>query len=375
MSRTRTALRAALLAFLAIVLAGCFVPTVTIQTAVQIVVDETSYGYDATLDFGDVDIEAGALTVTAVITNFLGSDLTVTSLATDAPFGVTTDPLPLTVAEAGTVEVSLSFDPDSLGEASDTLDVVVDGFTDPFVLNLTGTGVAAAGDVMKVTIESTDYATGSTYGFGLVSPDDPASTAISLVNMSDGPLTVTAVSAGARGFSLDLSQELPYEIAADASAAGTLNFAPEDTDPAAAQFDITVDSATAVFTLNVSGEGNYPPTATVTVQVTGDPTTEGTGTYERTDEEVDALAVYRLEGTDYVLYAEDSGTIGWRIDQDTDPASSLYTADIDVHSAPNGNTGTNWVLGTGASPPPSTIGEIKSEDGAINVKVPKRRDG
>ena len=71
-------------------LAACFVPVGLIDDALELVVEETVYGYEATLDFGDVALEAGARTLAGTVTNTLGTDVTVTAATAAVPFTVTT---------------------------------------------------------------------------------------------------------------------------------------------------------------------------------------------------------------------------------------------------------------------------------------------
>ena len=232
----------------------------------------------------------------------------------------------------------------------------------PFVLNLTGTGTeiveVAAADSLKVIIAFADYVSGSSYDFEIVDPGAAAvEVAMLLDNLLAEEVTVTAVSAGADGITLTLPA-VPFVIAAESSAAGTLVFDPAGTVVAAAQFDLTVETMTGGFTFSASGEGNYPPVARVMVQVSGAGTIAVNGTYYRTEEMGLGYPVYRLS-SEYVLYGWDSdGGIEWAIDSDLDNATVFYSnRTTAVDTAPNG-TPADWDWSGGTMPYPSTIGEI-----------------
>ena len=341
---------------------GCFAPVGGPQITLQISVEETDYTNDATFDFGALNVGAEPLVVTALVTNLTGSPVMVTELAISGPFSVEAREVAFLVAEGQSVEVSLSFDPVELGEASGTLEVSIEGFAQPFILNLTGSCVAP----LKVTIGATDYASGASYDFGFVDPDAAAvEVAVSLVNLLAEPVTVTDLSSGADGITLTLLS-VPFDISAESSVAGTLVFDPSVSGSAAAQFDVAVEGVSGAFTLNVAGEGNYAPVANALVVVSGAGTTAVNGTYYRTEEVGQGYPVYRLS-TEYVLYGSDSdGGIRWSIDSDFDPISVFYSNyTVDVHTAPNG-TPTDWDHSGGVEPYPASVGEIVSSSNAVD---------
>jgi hypothetical protein len=350
-----------------VILAGCLAGIGSPDEALQIVIESVGYGYEATLDLGSVDLEFGALSVTGAVTNISDVDLVVTSVTTSGPFGVEAPETPFTVAGGESIDVTLSFDPDVMGEAVVPLDVVLEELTVPFTLSLAGTGTAAANDVMKISIDSTDYASGASYDFGFVDPSvGAAQTPVLLVNMSDGPITVSATTGAAEDISLTLPQT-PLVIAAGASSAATLEFDPTGSTESAAAIQVALEHGTAPFVLNTSGEGNYAPVAEVIVTVTDAIPTGINGEYElQSGLSPEDYRVYQLPGTDYRLFGKDTEGIRWYFDTDFDTADVAYLFTFYGSNVRGDAAGSvpsvYWDLGTGVTLPPDTIGEIDIPD-------------
>lgn len=213
---------------------------------------------------------------------------------------------------------------------------------------------------LMITIDSLGYLHGSSYDFGSVNPDDPVvEVEFSLANLSSGALTVIDVSAGAFGLTMSLPP-VPFEIAPGSEAAGTLAFDPSGSRAVAVQFHVTVEDASGPFMLNATGEGNYPPTVEAVTVVSGAGSGTVNGTYVRTEETVEDQPVYRHENTAYLIYFTPVGEeIFWVIDDDLDPASTLYRAWGYWSTAPNCDAG-QWTAVSGDGPGPGSVGEIET---------------
>ncbi|MCK4514118.1 MAG: hypothetical protein KAU31_02610 [Spirochaetaceae bacterium] len=159
-----------------LLLAGCFARSMNPAVVFNVVVDVTTYEYDATLDFGLVNPEGDPSVVAAELLNITDGDITVTGVSTDnALFSVETEALPFTVSAGESTSASLTFDPTASGAVTAVLSAVIDGADLPFVLNLSGEGnyppVVEA--IVEVSGAGTAAANGTYYRTGEVGQGYP----------------------------------------------------------------------------------------------------------------------------------------------------------------------------------------------------------
>ena len=338
-------------ALVVVVLAGCITPPA--EGALEVVISQTAYGYEATANVGGVHVDSPPLEITASITNISGLNLELLSVTVSGPFSIDLSEGPISIDAGGSLEATLSFDPEVVGEATGTLEATLDGATIPFVLNLTGTGLTDVTNLAKLVVDSTDRISGSEWEFGFVDPDAPASVDVSLVNISDIAIDLTSVSAPSNGVTLNLP-DVPTALPAGDSVAGTLTFAPGISGPVNALVMVEIDVAASPFVLGVGGEGNYAPTIIPIVEVTSADVGAVVGVYERTEEISGWTAVYRFG--DYVIYGWPNDGIQWGIDDDLDNTDTYFTRHThDCYSGPSVPSWSTGSLGTGTA---ASVGEI-----------------
>lgn len=131
----------------------------------SITINETDYAASATYNFGLTESGSAGKTITLVLKNTGDTDITVSAvtLSDAAHYSVTTPALPQSAAAGSTVETSVTFKPQASGILSSTISITVDGFSAPFVLNLTGEGNYAP--TVKFGIEVSDSNNADTNGF------------------------------------------------------------------------------------------------------------------------------------------------------------------------------------------------------------------
>ena len=134
---------------------------------VVVMIDGTEYDTEASYDFGLTEAGSTGATKTITFKNSSESAITVTSvlLSEDSHYSLTAPTLPVTTPVDGTAEISLTFNPQASGDLNAILSIVIDGITDPFVLNLTGEGNYAP--IVKFGILVSDSNTADTNGFYL----------------------------------------------------------------------------------------------------------------------------------------------------------------------------------------------------------------
>ncbi|MBI9108841.1 MAG: hypothetical protein JEZ04_19015 [Spirochaetales bacterium] len=107
-----------------------------------ITIDEVEYINNETYNFSLIEAEIGSKTFTLTLANTGDTDITITAveLSNSTNYSISIPELPYTAAPAGIVEASVTFSPKASGVLPATVSITLTGFTDPFVLNLTGEG-------------------------------------------------------------------------------------------------------------------------------------------------------------------------------------------------------------------------------------------
>ena len=171
-----------------------------------------------------------------------------------------------------------------------------------------------------ITIDDTSYDNNATYNFGVAEAENGSKTAtLNLTNNGETSITVASV---VLSFSVNYSisvPEMPFTAEPGDSTAVSVTFSPTASGTKTAIIRITVDGLTDPFVLNLSGEGNYPPTVKFGMTVTDAGVAGANGFYERNDF-LSPLAElsprYDKTGTtDYYSYIYNvSDTYAWCID-------------------------------------------------------------
>jgi len=131
----------------------------------SITIDETVYETSTAYSFGLTETGSTGKTITLVLKNTGDTDIAVSAIALSdtVNYSITTPALPHTAAAGSTVTTSVIFKPQTSETHAATVSITVEGFADPFVLNLTGQGNYAP--TVKFGIEVSDSKNADTNGF------------------------------------------------------------------------------------------------------------------------------------------------------------------------------------------------------------------
>ena len=207
--------------------------------------------YPASLSFSAIQV-GSSQTLSAVLTNSGGSDVTITQAAilgtttTGSSFTLNGLSLPTTLAAGQRVTFSVTFAPLSSGTASASASISSDASTPTLVISLAGTGTAQG--QLAVTPVSAD--------FGSVTVGTSKTQSGTLV-VSGSSVTLSSASVTDSEFSLS-GIAFPVTIAAGHSTPFTLTFVPRASGTAAATLSFASNAANAAAE-NLTGTGVAPP--------------------------------------------------------------------------------------------------------------------
>ena len=203
----------------------------------------------AAVDFGSVAVTATANRAITIV-NIGDASLTVSAITSPAPdFSLTVPSLPAVIPSLGSITLTASFSPASLGAQASSFTVTSDAANAPAVtLNLAGTGVPNIG----VTPTSID--------FGVVPVGQSAGPApVTIRNTGTTPLTIGAVTTPGGDF-LVAHPPLPLVLPANGTTSLSASFSPLSPGPQAASFDVQSDATGAPeVTVGLQGLGIVPP--------------------------------------------------------------------------------------------------------------------
>ncbi len=204
--------------------------------------------------FGNQLLNTTSAPGTVTIKNTGTADLliTVVSLAgsASADFTMTDSPLPLTLAPGVSSVVTLTFKPSALGNRPATLSIASNAAGSPFVVSVSGTGVAPAIDVTPLAL---------TFGNQLVDTSS-SSSPVSIKNTGTADLQIYAIAlSGSASSDFTLSAPtLPITITAGGSVALGVVFKPATTGSRTSTITITHNAGPNPVAVPLSGTGTAP---------------------------------------------------------------------------------------------------------------------
>jgi sugar lactone lactonase YvrE/P pilus assembly chaperone PapD len=197
------------------------------------------------LDFGSVTVgQSKDLTVT--VRNTGNATLTVNSATSNnQQFSVTSPSTPFTVNAGAQQSVTLRFTPNSSGNQNGTLSIASNDPDEATVtVAMTGSGAAAMAPDIDVAL---------TFDFGNVAVGQSRDSTLTVRNVGNANLTVTAISSNSPQFTV-VAPSLPFTVAGSGQQAVTLRLAP-------------TTAGTQTGTLSIMS--NDPDEATVNVSLSG----------------------------------------------------------------------------------------------------------
>lgn len=201
------------------------------------------------VNFGPVSVTQTANS-NITITNIGDAPLTVSSITSPSPdFSLTTPPLPAIIPSLGSIILTGSFSPTSLGIQNSSFNITSNALNNPVVtVNLTGVGVSN----ISVTPQSIDFGTvpvGQTNGPVPVTIQNPGTTnlTISAINDPTGDFSVT-------------HQALPVVLPPLGSITVDAFFSPTSPGAHTSSFNILSDAiGLPSYTVNLQGNGIVAP--------------------------------------------------------------------------------------------------------------------
>ena len=144
-----------------------------------------------TYDFGEV-YPGSAKTVTFTIENTGAGTLTLAGAPLTGTSNFSVEGPDITsIPGYGSVTLTATFIPASAGSFSDTLTINSDDADESvYAISLDGTGAAAAVPDIDVTINGTEYLTGSTYDFGDIQQGDSSVVTLTITNSGSTDLNI-----------------------------------------------------------------------------------------------------------------------------------------------------------------------------------------
>lgn len=121
---------------------SCEDPPPNLTELYNISIFETEYLTDSSYDFGLTEANGAGKSVTVILTNAGDFELTITALSLSETdhYTLTAPSLPSITKAGDTAKAIVTFRPQTFGALPAVLSITVSGFTDPFILNLTGNG-------------------------------------------------------------------------------------------------------------------------------------------------------------------------------------------------------------------------------------------
>jgi len=202
----------------------------------------------------------GTLTVgtqqaqSVTLTNSGGASISISQVAIGGSgFQLSGITAPLTLNAAQSTTFTVTFAPQTSGNASGTVTITSDAPNPTLTLPLSGSGIAVSNGQLAVTP--------TTLGLGNV-VDGTSGTATGSLTASGASVTVTAASTNNSVFSVG-GLSLPVTIPAGQSVPFTVTFSPATSGAASATLSVTSNVQTSATTEMLTGTGTPAPTHTV----------------------------------------------------------------------------------------------------------------
>ena len=204
----------------------------------------------ASLDFGSV--AAGtSKTLTVTASNTGTASITVSSASISSQyFSLSAPSLPIAILVGQSVPITLVFAPNAAGSFSATVSVNTNAANNPATFSLTGTGVAASGQLALSQANET---------FGNVTVGSNQSLSETVTNTGGSSVTISQLGISGTGFSLS-GISAPMTLTAGQSAAFTITFAPQSATNASGNITITSNALNPTLIIPLSGTGVTPGT-------------------------------------------------------------------------------------------------------------------
>ena len=199
----------------------------------------------ASLDFGSVTAGTSkTLTVTA--TNTGTASITVSSASISSQyFSLSSPTLPAAILAGQSVPITLIFTPNAAGSFSATVSVTSNATNTPATFSLTGTGVAASG---QLALSSANE------NFGSVTVGSNQSLSETITNTGGSSVTISQVGISGAGFTLS-GITAPMTLTAGQSTSFSVTFAPQSAATASGNVTITSNAPNPTLTVPLSGAG------------------------------------------------------------------------------------------------------------------------
>jgi uncharacterized protein (TIGR03382 family) len=299
-------------------------------------------------DFGDVRVGATTAATTVTVTNPGTDTLSVTSIATAAPFALAAPvTLPAQIAPGGSLTFGVVFAPTARATAAGAVTIASDAGSGSVAL--AGRGVAP---LIAASLDPVD--------FGTVAINATESLALQLSNPGDAPLTIGTLAfagASAGDFAFTTQPALPAVVAPGGALTVSIDFTPSDHGARAATLTATSDAlGTAALAVDLAGSGSgarveLSPTAldfgTSNVTVTTPPRTVAISNTGETDLVVSSIVLGGANAGDFAVTATLPLTIA--------AGASADLAVTFTPSAVGGRSATATVLTTDPLAPTSAI--------------------
>jgi Abnormal spindle-like microcephaly-assoc'd, ASPM-SPD-2-Hydin/HYDIN/CFA65/VesB-like, Ig-like domain/Cep192 domain 4 len=196
------------------------------------------------VSFGSVTV-GGSQKETVAITNSGGSSVDISQAAASGTgFSVSGLSLPLTLAAGQSASATVTFAPQTAGNASGSLTITSDAATPTLVVPLSASAVTPG----------TLSATPASLSFGAVADGSTQSLPATLTNSGGTSVTVTQATFSGAGFSLS-GLSLPATLAAGKSASFNVVFSPQSAGSASANLTLTSNGSNPSLMVAISGTG------------------------------------------------------------------------------------------------------------------------
>jgi len=202
----------------------------------------------ASLDFGSVTAGTSK-TLTLTASNTGTASITVSSASISSQyFSLSAPTLPIAILAGQSVPITLIFTPNTAGPFSATASVTSNATNNPATFSLTGTGVAASGQLAPSSASE---------NFGSVTVGSNQSLSETVTNTGGSSVTISQVGISGSGFTIS-GITAPMTLTAGQSASFSVTFSPQSAANASGNITITSNAPTPTLTIPLSGTGVAP---------------------------------------------------------------------------------------------------------------------
>ena len=202
----------------------------------------------ASLNFGGVT-SGTSKTLSLTATNSGTASITVSSASISSQyFSLSAPTLPIAILAGQSVPITLAFTPNAAGSFGATVSVTSNAANNPATFALTGTGVAASG---QLALSS------SSENFGSVIVGSNQSLSETVTNAGGSSVTISQIGISGTGFALS-GITSPTTLAAGQSTSFSVTFAPQTAASDSGNITITSNAPNSTMTIPLSGVGIAP---------------------------------------------------------------------------------------------------------------------